>query len=335
MEYKLKSVALHITNECTHKCPQCYATKENQIVCEGNIEVLKQAALKLREAGVEEINLVGGNPAEYSQILELVKYLHLLGFRVPILSNTHIYKNTSIEEITPFVSSLEWTVHGPSEKVHDDFCGVKGAFRNSVERLTQYKNLKREEQQIGIVMNIMPHNYSALYESVINVLEQGLPIDYVMIQRTGPFGKAENSQEFDIRREELIIAFEQIRKINEELKIESIPVDAYPFCVIPEEFHEYLAKCDWGYSTAAMDINGNLSRCAVGADYSLGNVLTTPVEEIWNNSPSLQRFRNKEFLRTECQACDKLGLCGGGCAISCGDISLRSDALVLERKQIH
>ncbi len=331
MEHKLESIALHLTNECPHACPTCYATDKTKPVEEGNLETLKKILLELKKAEIPEVNFVGGDPAAYSKIKELLEYASNLGLSIPILSNTHDYKNSSVEEITPYVSSLEWTVHGPNEMIHDAYCGKKGAFESTINNLKIYNSMRSEDQKLGIVMNLMRHNHNLLYSSVENVVNQGIPADYVLIQRIAPFYRG---KQFDntIYQKEIITGFENIKRINEELGIETIMVDAFPLCMIPEEYHQYFGKCEWGYSIGAIDFNGNLSRCAMSPVYQLGNILETPINEIWENAEMLQRFRSKEYLDEECKNCKQLDKCGGGCPMSCGDENLKSDVL-LKMKQ--
>ena len=187
--------------------------------------------------------------------------------------------------------------------------------------------MRSESQKLGLVMNLMKHNHNLLYESVENVLNEGLGIDYVLIQRIAPFYRG---KQFDntISKEEIITGFENIKRINEDLGIETMMVDAFPLCVIPKEYHPYLEKCEWGYTVGALDFKGNLSRCAMSPVYQLGNILETPINEIWENSAMLQRFRSKEYLEEECRKCKQLEKCGGGCPMSCGDENLKSDILL-------
>lgn len=337
MAYQLKSVALHITNECSGNCPMCYYTKEGEVKCEGEIELLKKIAIELKDAGVEEINLVGGDPAEYSHIQELVEYLYRMGFKVPILSNTHKYKNTSVEKITPYVSSLEGTFHASTAVEHNRFNATPGSYQLMVENLKKYDAIRSKDQLLGAVLNVMNYNYNHLYEIIEKVLEQGLSLNYVLIQRIGLYGKAENEEEYAILKEKLATAFEQVDRINKKLGVESVMVDAFPLCLIPKDYHKYLGACDWGIGTAAMDMDGNISRCAVAehcGENLLGNVLETKVKKIWENHPTLIKFRNKEYLREECQNCNMLAKCGGGCPMSCGNNILSSDVLVKSLKRI-
>lgn len=331
MTYPLKYVALHITNECSSNCPMCYYTKEGQIKCEGNIEVLKKIGTELKRVGVEEVCLVGGDPAEHSKIQELLEHFHELGLQVSVLSNTHNYKNSSIEKITPFVTSLEGTFHAPTAEEHNKFNRTPNSYQTMIKNLKRYEKIKSSNQKIGAVLNVMNYNYNRLYETIKRLVEQDIPIDYVLIQRIGLYGKAQGEEKYAIIRDMLATAFEQIACINTKLGIESSMVDSFPLCLIPEEYHKYLAKCDWGYHTAAMDMNGDISRCAVAehkGENLIGNIFITPLEEIWENSPTLKKFRNKEYLNERCQRCEKLGNCGGGCPMSCGNNILSPDVLV-------
>lgn len=331
MENQLNSVALHITNECSGNCPMCYYTRKFQVKREGELEILKSIALELKKANVKEVNLVGGDPAEHSHIQEIVKYLYDLELDVPILSNTHNYKNSSVEEIAPFVTSLEGTFHAPTAEEHNRFNASPNSYQEMVLNLKRYDKVRTEGQNLGAVLNVMNYNYNRLYEIIENVLQQGLSLDYVLIQRIGLYGRAENNKDFSIMKEKLAIAFEQIDNINKKLGVESVMVDAFPLCLIPEEYHKYLEKCDWGYGTASLDMDGNISRCAVAehcGENLLGNILETPLSEIWENSPTLVRFRSKEYLNDDCKKCDMLAKCGGGCPMSCGNNTLSSDVLV-------
>lgn len=327
MEYNIREIALHITNECSHRCPQCYATCATQVKREGNLETLKKVANELRKINVANVNLVGGDPAEYSKIEDLVTYLSQLGFNIPILSNTHNYKNSSIEKITPYVSSLEVTIHGEDARIHNQFCGKENAFESVIKNLRIYDSLRSEQQELGIVMNLMKHNCNSLANSLENVLQQGLAVDYVLIQRIAPFylGK-----KFDntITIEDIVRGFEQIKYINEKLHIPTIMVDSFPLCILSEEYHQYVSKCNWGYEIGAIDMDGNLSRCALSSNYTLGNILETPIDEIWTDSQLLKKFRSKKYLDEKCQNCELLSKCGGGCAMSCGNENLTSDYFV-------
>lgn len=192
MEYKLKSVALHITDKCSAKCPMCYHG-DKTVYLEGKLEVLKRIGDELKKYGVEEINLVGGDPAEYSHIEELLEYYHNLGFRIPVLSNTHQYANSTVERITPYVTSLEGTFHDIKAKDHDRFNKSPGSYEMMLANMLEYQRIKDESQLTGAVLNVMEHNYMSFYAIIEELLNRGLSLDYVLIQRIGSYGRAEGA----------------------------------------------------------------------------------------------------------------------------------------------
>lgn len=67
---------------------------------------------------------------------------------------------------------------------------------------------------------------------------------------------------------------------------------------------------------AAVNGDGDLTRCGADPRYLLGNIFETPIKEIWKNSPLLKEFRDKSYLPDSCRKCAYLERCGGGCSVS-------------------
>jgi len=145
MTYQLNSVALHITDECSGHCPMCYYAKKSKVKNEGELETLKAIADELKKSGVKEVNLVGGDPAEHSRIQELVEYLYELGLDTSILSNTHKYKNSSVERVSPYVSSLEGTFHASTAEEHNRFNASPNSYQEMVSNLKKYEKIRTKE----------------------------------------------------------------------------------------------------------------------------------------------------------------------------------------------
>ena len=59
MEHQINTVALHITNSCSHSCPMCYATCQEAVSKEGDIGKLKEISRIFKDIGTKEIILVG------------------------------------------------------------------------------------------------------------------------------------------------------------------------------------------------------------------------------------------------------------------------------------
>lgn len=325
-KHALKYVAFGITNCCSHNCEFCYETAflKQTRRRHGNLATLKRISEELAGAGVEFIELVGGDPAEHPQIGELTRFLcEDLGLGVGILSNTH----KSWEQVAPFVTALEWTVHGPQD-YHDAFTRP-GTYQAVLDRLKGFAKAKKSIQQIGLTINFTPIMAEKLY-GVVHNLAQELPVDYVQLQRIGPFGGASGGHHA-LKLEDVLAIYRQIKRIDEEMGIGIEVVDSYPLCLLPEDLRKYTARCDWGYGTAYVDMDGNLSRCAVN-QILLDNVIKSeePLSRIWAENPSLVKFREKKYLPKKCQQCELLEQCGGGCPSSCGGCDLSGDQLIVQ-----
>lgn len=231
------------------------------------------------------------------------------------LSNTHIYKNSDINEIAKYVDNFETTFHHFDPKEHDNFCKANGAFKKVTDNL---KLVSRKGKRIGIALNITPETHSIIYKIVTTLLyDIGLTIDYIIIQRIIPFGRAASSSEFTLSRDQVVIAINQLKKIKQEFLINFVIEDPVPLCILPDNLKEFVIPCQWGISKVAINGKGDVSRCGADPRYRLGNIFERKLLDIWNNTALLDSFRNKLYLPGRCQVCDDKSRCGGGCPLSC------------------
>ncbi len=330
--YKLKEIALHITDSCTHSCPMCYATKEDVVRQHGDLLVLKKIVFNAIKNGVEKINLVGGDPCDYPHMVELLLYIKEVGemfnrpIGVSVLSNTHIYRvnNTiiPIEEIVPLISSLEVTLHGPTPSEHDAFCRRENAYNDVMSQLQIYDALRnKEEQGLGIVVNMMPQTASKMYMIAGNAKEK-LNIDYFMIQRIAPSGRACSKTCFAINNNDLDTIMNAIARLSESFpETEIVFCDTVPYCAVDDDKRKFLLKggCNWGEEILAVRMNGDITRCAMGANV-IGNFLVLDSHKkfktFWEKNVELNNTRNRLHLRPKCFECKHYELCRGGCVMA-------------------
>ena len=316
--YKLKYVALHITKNCSHDCSYCYYREEKLPSFNDNriydypINKLTAIIDELGANNVQEVYILGGDPAEHPQFFDIVKYAHEKGLVVTSVSNTHNYKCDPLQ-LSKYLSICESTIHGSTKDIHDAVCGVQGAYNNALSKMKMYHGLGCTT---GITVNIMPANANTLYAIVSNILNiYGDILQYVNIQRIAPHGRADINDNYYLRREHLIITFSQIEKIATEFGIEIQCEDAFPLCLIPQMYWKYVHRCEWGYEKLSINGDGKVSRCGADPRFNLGNVLETPLNKIWQESPLLNEFRRKEFLIDKCRKCPNIKICSGGCML--------------------
>ena len=77
---------------------------------------------------------------------------------------------------------------------------------------------------------------------------------------------------------------------------------------------QVVIRYDSSHGFAHIDHMGNVRSCSI-ARGSYGNILETPLTEIWVER--LAHFRSLKWLPKKCQECEDF--CGGGCTASCYD----------------
>jgi len=315
-EFYVTTAALHITYYCTHACSMCYARGEGVHQKHPLLEKLIQVVDKLAEAGVEEISLVGGDPASYPDIEALCKYINSRNITISILSNTLSFSNAESSEMAKYISAFEGTIHSHIPEEHDGFCKSEGAFNMLVQNLCIFKQLGKD---VGIALNITPDSSCMLYDIVYELIHtHDLMLDYIVLQRIVPFGEAHNKTDFILLKEHVSSVMKCIAKIHQELGVNIVVEDPFPLCLIEDKYHEYMThRCEWGWTKVAVNPEGKLSRCGADPRYMLGDLFERPLLEIWNESEILESFRNFSYLPGRCLSCEHLLRCGGGCPLSC------------------
>ena len=315
-KYRVDLVAFHITANCGHRCPFCYMAEiRGQHPRHPPLYRLQKIVDALSFSDVREVTFLGGDPAIYPHAVELASYCYSKGLRVSVLSNTHRYPHASFDEVTKYVSSFETTIHSPIASEHDAFCHSEGAFTSVLSRLQMAAAAGR---QTGIAINVTPLSVGKIYEIAKVVRDEyKVPLNYIIVQRIIPFGGARSTSAFTITREHAELALVDIERIDNELGIHISVEDPFPLCVLPIKLRKYMTPCAWGFTKAAVNDKGDLSRCGADPRYRLGNILDTPLLHIWNTSPILASFRDRKYLPGRCQTCIDLDRCGGGCPLSC------------------
>ena len=91
-----------------------------------------------------------------------------------------------------------------------------------------------------------------------------------------------------------------------------------PYCLIPSDKNSFRTSCSAGWMYAGIDIAGNVRICPWSSKI-LGNVLDTPLSDIWTKSKELIYYRDNSWMDTLCDECQVRTECGGGCKVTSSD----------------
>ena len=339
---RMDEIDFHVCKKCQAACDYCYIGRQhhcngvfNNLSSIGDTETLKKIIRNIHDAArPNNFVFVGGNPCEHPDLVSLLSYAKSLGgMDIAVLSNTHIYrvggKSVGIENIVPFVSELDFTLHGIGEE-HDKRNHDGGSYKWAMKRLRRFVEVREDDQAIAIVLNFVPYTIEHLEEMMSGVAEEiGMEPgrDYFTVQRIAPTGEAVN----DYDRWKVINlagALETIERFSErtgfEVKLDA--VDAFPFCAVPDKYWYMLTEggCKWGQPHGILSViqDGGIQRCAL-SERVLGNFLDIDTPEkftkFMTENSTLQAFMACAHLDKKCKGCWLLDKCRGGCVIAAGN----------------
>lgn len=303
-------VNFDVTYKCNARCSFCYVIDREQ---EEKIDLdkAKRVLEHLYDSGIMRINYFGGEPTIVKELPELMLYASMLGMRVTMVTNGLRLTEEYIDRINGSLDVLAISVHGVGE-AHDEILNCPGAFSKLCRHLDY---LSSRSIRIGLNFTVL-NNSEDQFRSTTQYLLQRWPISFISANRfVGGHGKddSELSPSIETLNNVLCIFEELEEQFPEVTKAFAI---YFPLCLIENPRHmKYLKGCGLGTNFLSVDFQGNVRMCSY-SNYTLGNVLLTPLSDIWNGHPIYREYRRGEWIPDSCQSCDVFHVCQSGCRVS-------------------
>ena len=274
--------------QCNQKCVFCYAAGQQMgKTKEMTTEQWKQAIDRLDAARVPMVTFTGGEPTQRADIAELVGYAKRMVTRL----------NTNGVNLTPELvqqlkvaglDSVQVTLYSYDEAVHNALVGSN----HHADTIQGIRNAVAAGLDISINTPLCKKN--ADYERTLAFI-YSLGVRFVTVSGLICTGMAGiNHKEHDLTSDEL---FEIIKIANEFCNAHEMEIDfTSPGLINAEKLDELgmnVPMCGACLSNMAIAPDGTVVPCQswLGADASLGNILTDPFKRIWNH-PMCKQLRN-------------------------------------------
>ncbi|MCX6625709.1 MAG: SPASM domain-containing protein [Acidobacteria bacterium] len=311
---------MHFSTRCGAACSFCYFSDPlAQKLEPTGLDKIEAILEKLSSEGVREVLFVGGDPVIHPKFFESLQKAKSLGLVTSVLSNSWaIRPANSFEAAVNLIDNCEATFLGSNPTTHDELTQRPGSYSALVSNL---KSVVLQGKSIGVCTNAMPRNLREVYDTVrVLINDHRIPVRSLMVQRIIPSGASSGRFKFGLNLDDVDVLMRQIDRVARDFDVPILFEDPVPWCTVDTAFHKYLARCEWGYARGAISATGELNRCGADDKYRLGSVWEGSIQDIWNSHPILKSFRSKRYLPGECQSCDLLQKCGGGCPLSCGTL---------------
>lgn len=315
------SVNLEVTEKCNLSCGFCFnaAPKYTQLMKEGEAihpppayadkqagrrDRLYRILDRLAEAEVLEVRFFGGEFTVFKYWRDVLRYARSKDFFISFVSNAYLITEADAQLLSECgVRECTVSIHG-SEDIHDEVVGKRGSFTRAMKAISFL-------EQKGIIVSIAytPNvtNLEHVY-GFVRLLSESYGVKHSATNRLFSDDRYQNLTHADYM--ELLV---QIEKCHREMGVNISLGDSFPRCKVPLRYWPYLSYCSQGVAFAQVDFNGNIKHCSA-ISQPLGNVLETPVSELWDSQ--LAGMRRLDHLPRSCKICPIF--CGGGCTASRG-----------------
>ncbi len=134
MTEESRSLHLYTTNKCNLNCPHCYMFSGRKNEDELSTDEILKLFQDFRNSGGHNVTLSGGEPTLRADFDLLVKSAFDLGLKVRVLTNGSLLTENRIENISPYLDSIQISIDGFSE-ISDSAIRGKGHFKKAMSAI--------------------------------------------------------------------------------------------------------------------------------------------------------------------------------------------------------
>jgi MoaA/NifB/PqqE/SkfB family radical SAM enzyme len=332
-----QNISFTVTNSCNLRCKMCGQWSEegyiyNRIKDPGSQMKLADWKRLVDEIAPHNVSIVlirGGEPFLFPGIIELLKYINSKGIFIAVDTN-----GTMIEKYISEIAGINnmhitFSVDGP-EEIHDNVRGMKGSFKKIKENIALLNDLEKDREykiSKSICFTISRYNYKCLGEMPdvardISIGAVNIVPYYYFPAEVGKKYEEELKENFDcaafswkgFHHDDSGIDLNIFKEEHGKYLANLGTVNNDPF--MPLKLDDYLTWFTDSLSpvgpSACLNVerlidiqpDGEANFCLDFPDYSIGNVMESSIEEIWNGKKASQfrDYRRKNAL-TVCYRC--------------------------------
>ncbi len=308
-----------LSYSCNFACSHCYSREEQ---CDelGTAE-LKQIIDRIAAHQVPFINFGGGEPLMRKDLFEITAYARQQGLNVSMNSNGWLLDRAAAEQIKASgFRSVGISIDSAEAALHDDFRNRPGSFLRAVAALDALAEAGVRSTMSSVISRINHKSFRDLLD-----LAREHRVSQVYLHNFKCSGRGfKNREDLDLTPQEWKDFYLVALQVKQETKDLLISFDDPVIASLPGYEENPLVKgSSCGKLSLNLRPNGDITPCGF-IPLVVGNILTDDFEEIWYNSPTLNKMRNKE-AKGKCQGCNVYEDCLGGCTArafaTTGDLS--------------
>jgi radical SAM protein with 4Fe4S-binding SPASM domain len=218
-----------------------------------------------------------------------------------IITNGLLFDQELLKRLTAFpkLEKIKISLDGADAETNDSI-RQEGAFKKVVQNIPLIR--KESSFEIILMFTVMRRNFRNLPSFF--KLSQELGINGFIIERFIPLGRGRERMDEVLNKEEWR---EMVKMLLDFFSIEEentfLPYQAFQVSFNGEEPELLGAPCVIGKDGLCVMPTGDVFPCR-RFPIPIGNLLETPLTQIWSESETLGKLRKKENLKGKCGRCD-------------------------------
>jgi radical SAM protein with 4Fe4S-binding SPASM domain len=301
---------LAITYRCNNNCSHCYNARPRN-GAELSTDQWKAVIDRLWEIGIPHIVFTGGEPTLRPDLRDLIAYAQEKGQITGINTNGRRLKDLNFLKslVDAGLDHVQITVESSHPAIHDEMVEMPGAWEDTIAGLKNALSLK-----MFVMTNttLLQTNRASLPETLEFLGRLGVPtIGLNALIHSGKGAAVESGLSEASLTPLLELAKESTSRFNQRL-IWYTPTQYCHFD--PTLLNLGVKGCTAALYNMCIEPDGSVIPCQSYYN-SLGNMLTDSWDSIWRH-PLSSSLRERKDLPLECDTCQLINMCGGGCPLS-------------------
>ena len=301
-------VSWNTTNACNMYCDHCYRDAGCKAEEELSTAEAKTLLEQIARANFKIMIFSGGEPLMRPDIVELVAYATSLGLRPVFGTNGTLITLEMAQRLKAAgAMGMGISLDSMDKEKHNQCRKFPGAWKGAVQGMRNCRAVGLPFQIHTTVMEWNNHELEALTDFA--VAEGAVAHHFFFLV---PTGRAKTIEAESLRAEAYEETLTRIMKKQQQVDIELKPTCAPQFLRIADQMGlktRFRRGCLAGTAYCIISPRGKVQPCAY-LNMELGDVRQTPFDEIWKNSPVLNKLRTMEYSGG-CGSCQYKRACGG------------------------
>lgn len=300
-ERRMEAAYFHLNNDCNLHCLGCYShNTERNHGKNLTYEEICIALKKMKEMGINNLIISGGEPFLRGDIYDILKYIkETLAFQsLQVITNGTITKKYDSALIAKYVDELNISIDGFS-KTNPTYIRDEGIFDTIFSNIEM---LKQNGIRLKMIATLHQQNIDLAGEYIKLSQNIDIPISFSILTCSGDF------EEF----EKWLPTEEQLKRYGygEVKGLDKVYSEAKG-----SDFILTTRKtCGMGQRLISISNNGDIHPCHMSqlSIAVLGNILTDSISMIQKNCAEYAEKVDVDNVQS-CSQCEYKYVCGGGC----------------------